>query len=129
MTKPEGHYITLFSELMALTIVFLVLKTCGPLGMGGLGSQPFEVSETFSTPQHFNTLFTYGTILVNSSGVQLQLADMGVDIGEFGVIFSVVEEVCSNPPVFELLCKLNYIEELGVWTGEYGPEPLRHWAS
>jgi hypothetical protein len=73
-------------------------------------------------------LFTYGMILVNSSGVQLQLADTGVDVSELGVVLTIVKGIGGNPPVVKLLCKFDHVNELSVWASEYGLEPFGHWA-
>jgi hypothetical protein len=131
MTNSEGHYITLSSESMPMLsassfgFFFIVeIVTCSPLGTGRLESQPFKVSETFSTPGCFEVLFTYGMILVNSGRVQLQLADFCVDISEFFIIVMVMEEVCSDAPVLKLVGCFNHVEELWVWSSKDQVEPL-----
>jgi hypothetical protein len=116
MTNPEGHVITSSSELMPLAIevrgvffVFIICETYAPLGMGGLGTQPFEVSETFSAPRHFELLFTQGTILLNSGGIQLEPMDCCIDFLVFFIVLLMVEELGCNTPVIHLPCTFDHL--------------------
>jgi hypothetical protein len=106
-----------------VVVFFVVCEVCAPLGMGGLGSQPFEVSETFSTPGSLKPLLTQGTILLNSGGIQWELVDFCIDFLVFFVVLSVSEEVGHNSPIVHFPCTLNHLQELGVWASENAPEP------
>jgi hypothetical protein len=112
-------------SMVPFRFLFIIeIKMCGPLGMGRLGCQPFKVSETFSTPGCLKALFTQGTILVNNGGVQLELANFCVDVGEFLIKVIVVEEFSCNTPVIKFVGEFNHGEKLQVWPIENGVEPL-----
>jgi hypothetical protein len=116
---------TLWSEVI---FIFFVSETCAPLGMGRLGTQPFEVSETFSTPGHFKLLLAQGTILLKGGGVQLEPADFCVDNIVLIIIGAVSVEVYCNPPIIELACTFKHGEELGMQPCKYPSEPLGQWS-
>jgi hypothetical protein len=119
MTKPYGHFITSSSESQSsaiassagplIIVIFIIHEVCAPLGMGRLGTQPFEVSETFSTPGSLKPLLAQGTILLNSGGVQLELMDFCIDFLVFFVILLVVEEVGCDSPIIHFLCTFNHL--------------------
>jgi hypothetical protein len=117
MTNPEGHFITLPSEpmsssgilpslIVSFVIIFIIGKMCAPLGMGGLGTQPLEVSKTFCTPGHLELLLTQGTIMLNCGNVLLELANPCISGGDFLVISSKAIELGRDPPVFKSSCVL-----------------------
>jgi hypothetical protein len=108
--------------------IFTISEMCAPLGMGGLGTQPFEVSETFSAPQSFELLLTQGMTLLNSGGIQLEPMDFFVDFLVLFVILSIVEEVCCNTPIIHFVGVLNHLEELSMWPCEYSMEPSWQWS-
>jgi hypothetical protein len=108
-------------------VIFFVSEMCAPLGMGGLGTQPFEVSETFSTPQCFESLFTYGMVLLNGGGVQLESVDFCIDSIEFFIIVLVVGEVSGDSPVIKFVGTFEHNEVLGVRSSKHQAEPLGQW--
>jgi hypothetical protein len=112
-----------------IVVFFVIHEVCAPLGMGGLGTQPFKVSETFSTPGSLKPLLAQGTILLNSRGIQLELMDFCIDFLVFFVIFSVSEEVSCNSPIVHFLCTFDHLQELGVQSSEDTVEPLQNWSS
>jgi hypothetical protein len=109
MTNPEGYYITLPSEsvptsidMSVLFIISIVSEMCAPLGMGRLGTQPFKVSKTFCTPQHFESLLAQGMILLNSRGIQLEPANFCINkhqqtLGHLQHSTAVLHRYCSDP--------------------------------
>jgi hypothetical protein len=99
-------------------IIFVIGEACTPLGMGRLGTQPFEVSKTFSAPGSLKPLLAQGMILLNSRGIQLKLVDFCVDFLVFFIVFVVSEDVSHNSPIVHLPCTFNHLQELGMWPGE-----------
>jgi hypothetical protein len=107
-----------------LVFIFVISEMCTPLGMGELGTQPLEVSETFHTPQCFKPLLAQGMIMLSCSGVQLELLDFCVNSVDFVVIVSEVVKLHHDSPVFKAVGMLKHNKGLRIWSSEYCVEPV-----
>jgi hypothetical protein len=108
---------------MIFIIIFFVCEMSAPLGIGRLGTQPFEVSETFYTPRHLKPLLTQGTIMLNRGNILLELANFCICCGNFLVIGSKVIKFHGDSLVLELLGMFQQHQELRIQSSKYCSEP------
>jgi hypothetical protein len=109
--------------MIFVTVFFVVSEVHAPLGMGGLGTQPLKVSETFCTLGCLEPLLTQGTIMLNCGDVLLELANFCICCSDFLVIGSKVIEFSGDSPILKLSGMLQQHQELRIQSSKYCSEP------
>jgi hypothetical protein len=116
--SPSSPLCTIF------IIIIFVCEMSAPLGTGGLGTQPFKVSETFCAPGCFEPLLAQGMIMLNRGDVLLELANLCIGGSNFLVLGSKAIKLSCNSPFFELLGMFQQYQELRTWSSKYCSEPM-----
>jgi hypothetical protein len=101
--------------MIFIVVFFIIGKVSAPLGMGRLGTQPFEVSETFSAPQCFEPLLAQAMIMLNGSNILLELMYFCICSSDFLVIGPKAIKLGCDSPVFEMLHMFQQDQELRIW--------------